>query len=354
MIPLFDLSATTRQLRKEIDEAIGRVLNSGVVIGGPEVAAFETELAIACGARYAIGCSSGTDALLALYMASGLASGDEVVTTPLTFFATAGGAARLGCRLVFADIDPATLTLNPRAAETVTTTRTAAVVTVDLFGHPAAAPHIECPVLEDAAHRGGPPLPRGHAAAMSFFPTKILGALGDAGAVLTNDRELADRVALLRSHGAHPKYHHVAVGGNFRLDALQAAILRVKLRTLRDAVAARRELAASYRRMFAASNVPDEMVLPADDPEHCYAQFVIRAPKRDALRVALERAEIQTAVYYPEPLHLAPCFSNLGYKRGSLPEAERAATEVLALPFYPGLTESAQLQVVAAIDSFYA
>ena len=232
-VPFFDMAAELALVRAEVDAAIRRVLDSGVFVGGSEVAGFEHALAADLGVAHAIGVSSGTDALLAIYMAMGIGPGEEIVTTPLTFFATAGSAARLGAKVVFADIDDDTLCLDPRAALNACTDRTCAIVPVHLFGHPAMLPETTIPIVEDAAH--SLTAPRGIAAAVSFFPTKNLGALGDAGAVLTNDAELADRIVLLRTHGARPKYHHLEIGGNFRLDTLQAAILGVKLSHLAQA-----------------------------------------------------------------------------------------------------------------------
>ncbi len=345
-VPLFDMAAELAPIRAEVDAAIARVLESGVFIGGPEVAAFEAELAAFAGVRHAIGVSSGTDALLVSLMALGVGPGDEVVTTPFTFFATAGCIARLGARIVFADIDRETLTLDPDAALAACTARTKAIIPVNLFGHPARLPQTSIPILEDSAQSlGGAPV-RGIAAAVSMFPTKNLGALGDAGAVLTNDAALADRIALLRSHGARPKYHHVAIGGNFRLDALQAAVLRAKLPHLPAWTAARRDHAARYREGLAGCR---DLVLPAPHPDHVYHQFVIRTPERDRLRTRLAAAGIGTEVYYPEPLHVAPCFEALGYRPGAFPVAEQAASEVLALPIQPSLSAASRERVVAAI-----
>lgn len=350
-VPLFDMTAELAAVRAEVDAAIARVLDSGVFIGGDEVVSFERELAGAVGRRFAVGTSSGTDALHLLAMAVAIGSGDEIVTTPFTFFATAGAFARLGATIIFSDIDDATLTLDPDRALAACTRRTRAIVPVHLFGYPTEIRHAPCPILEDAAHGFG--VVPGRAAAMSFFPTKNLGALGDAGAIVTDDAELAERVALLRRHGAQPKYHHLAVGGNFRLDALQAAILRKKLAYTSRWEAARRRCAERYRALFAASRLPPELRLPAVHPRHSYHQFVIRAPRRDALRRQLAADGIGTAVYYPEPLHLQPCFRALGYGPGSLPVAERASSEVLALPIYPTLTEPAQEYVVERIAAFY-
>ncbi len=341
-VPFFDMAAELAPVRAEIDAAIKRVLDSGAFIGGPEVAAFEQALATKLRAAHAIGTSSGTDALLAIYMAMGIGPGDEVVTTPLTFFATAGSAARLGAKVVFADVDDETLCLDPRAAMNACTRRTRAIVPVNLFGYLAELPATTIPIVEDAAHSLS--APRGLAAALSFFPTKNLGALGDAGAVLTNDAAFADRIALLRTHGARPKYHHIAVGGNFRLDALQAAVLAAKLPHAERASDARRAHADRYRAMLAAANVP--VRLPPASPVH---QFVIRTERRDALRVHLREAGIGTEVYYPEPLHRQPCF----LPSRSLPIAERVCSEVLALPIYPSLLPEMQVYVVERIATFF-
>ena len=352
-VPLFDMRAELAPIRPELDAAIARVLDHGGFVGGPEVEGFERELAIAAARRRAVGTSSGTDALLAILMALGIGPGDEVVTTPLTFFATAGAAARLGARVVFVDVDDATLTLPAAAALAACTPATRAIVTVHLYGHPAEVPAAPCPVVEDAAHSLIEVPLRGCAAALSFFPTKNLGALGDAGAVLTDDDALAERIALLRGHGARPKYHHVAIGGNLRLDALQAAILRAKLPYLPGWTMARRAHAARYRAAFAAAVVPPEVRLPADHPRHGYHQFVIRAPQRDALRRFLADAGVGTEIYYPEPLHLQPCFADLGYRPGALPVVERACGELLALPIHPALADGAEAYVVDRIAAFY-
>ena len=353
-VPLFDMRAELAPLRAEIDRAIARVLDSGMFVGGPEVAGFERELAAAARCAHAIGTSSGTDALLVLAMALGIARDAEVVTTPLTFFATAAAAARLGARVVFADVDDTTLSLDPAAALAACSALTRAIVTVHLFGHPAPHPTgAPCPVIEDAAHSGTFVPQRGQAAALSFFPTKNLGALGDAGAIVTNDDALADRARLLRAHGGRPKYHHVAVGGNFRLDALQAAVLRAKLPHVPAWTAARRAHADRYRALFGAARLPPELRLPADHGEHVYHQFCIRAPRRDALRAHLAAAGVGTEVYYPEPLHLAPCFAELGYRAGAFPVAERACRELLALPVHPALAADAQAYVVDRIAAFY-
>ncbi|MEZ4365142.1 MAG: DegT/DnrJ/EryC1/StrS family aminotransferase [Kofleriaceae bacterium] len=344
-VPLLDLRAELAPERPAIDAAIARVLDAGVFIGGPEVEGLERELAAAVGCQAAVGVSSGTDALLATLMALGVGPGHEVVTTPLTFVATASVIARLGARPVFVDVDD-TLTLEPAAAAAAITARTAAYVPVHLFGHPAALPSVAVPIVEDAAQSlGGGPV-RGRAATVSFFPTKNLGALGDGGAVLTDDGDLAERIALVRGQGARPRYHHLVVGGNFRLDALQAAVLRARLPRLAAATAARRANAAAYRAAFAELVRAGALALPPAHPDHVYHQFVVETPRRDALRAALTAAGVGTEIYYPTPLHLQPCFADLGYAAGSCPRAERACAEALALPIHPALP-AAHLEHVA-------
>lgn len=351
-IPLVDLPAEHAALRPEIDRAIARVLDSGRFIGGAELDAFEAELAPVCGATHAIGVSSGTDALLVSLMALGVGPGHEVVTTPMSFFATAGVISRVGARPVLADIEPGSFNLDPAAALAACTDRTRAILPVHLYGRPATLPATELPIVEDAAQSIGAAPVRGVAACLSFFPTKNLGALGDGGAVVTGDADLADRIRRLRMHGAAPKYHHALIGGNFRLDALQAAVLRVKLPLLSECTAARRRNAARYRDLFAAADVADVRV-PEDAPDHIYHQFAIRAPRRDQLRAHLAAAGVTTEVYYPVPFHLQPCFADLGYAAGAFPHAEAACRETLALPIYPALTLSQQAYVVDAIARFY-
>ena len=357
-VPMRDLAAEHAALRAELDAALARVLDSGQFIGGPEVEAFERELAAAVGCARAVGVSSGTDALLVSLMALGVRPGDEVVTTPFSFFATAGAIARLGARPVFADIDPATLNLDAAAAARAVSPRTRAVLPVNLYGRLAELPDVGVPILEDAAQSIGAGPPRAAAAALSFFPSKNLGALGDAGAVLTSDGELADRVALLRNHGARPKYHNLLVGGNFRLDAIQAALLRVKLPRLAAWTAARRAAAARYRALFASAvdadaALSEHLVLPPPSPEHVYHHFVIRARDREGLRRHLGAAGIATEVYYPGALHLQPCFADLGHRPGDFPAAEAAAADALAIPVDAGIRPAAQEYVVAQIADFY-
>lgn len=351
-IPFFDMAAELAAVRADVDRAVARVLDSGVFIGGPEVEAFERSLAAVTGARFAIGTSSGTDALLAIGMALGWRPGAEVVTTPFTFFAPVGAIVRLGAVPVFADIDDERMTLDPAAAQAAVGEHTVAVMPVHLFGLPARHPDVPCAVVEDAAQSIGAGAVRGVAAALSFFPTKNLGAVGDAGAVLTDDETLADRVRLLRSHGARPKYHHVAVGGNFRLDAIQAAVLTAKLPHLEAWTAARRAHAARYRAAFSSAGIA-EVRLPVEDPAHVYHQFVIRVPARDRLRAHLSAAGIGTEIYYPEPLHRALALGGVPYRAGQCPHADAACAEVLALPIQPALAAEAPASIVEAIRAFY-
>jgi dTDP-4-amino-4,6-dideoxygalactose transaminase len=352
-VPLLDVRAQNAPLREALLGAVARVVDAGAFILGPEVEAFEKELAARLGARRAVGLSSGTDALLVALMALGVRPGDEVVTTPFSFYATVGCIARLGARPVFADIDPRTFNLDPAAAAAVCGPQTRAVIPVHLFGRPADLPRVSVPIVEDSAQSIGACPVAGIASCLSFFPSKNLGAMGDGGALATNDEAFADRVALLRAHGSKPKYVHHLVGGNFRLDAVQAAILRVKLGQLAAWTAGRRANAERYRRLFAAANLPAEVVLPEDTQSHIYNQFVIRAPRRDALRDHLAKNGIGTEIYYPLALHLQPCFRDLGYRAGAFPAAEQATQEVLALPIYAELEEAQQAYVVEQIAAFY-
>jgi dTDP-4-amino-4,6-dideoxygalactose transaminase len=352
-VPLLDLKAQNAPLREAILAAVAGVVDKGAFILGPEVEAFEKELAAMLGARRAVGLSSGTDALLVALMALGVGAGDEVVTTPFSFYATVGCIARLHARPVFADIEPDTFNLDARAAAAACGPKTRALIPVHLFGRPATLPVVMVPVVEDSAQAIGACKVAGIASCLSFFPSKNLGAMGDGGALLTDDEAFADKVALLRAHGSKPKYVHHLVGGNFRLDALQAAILRVKLGHLAGWTAGRRANADRYRRLFAAANLPAEIILPEDTASHIYNQFVIRAPRRDALREHLDKSGVGTEIYYPLALHLQPCFAELGYRAGAFPHAERATAEVLALPIYAELTEAQQAYVVERIVAFY-
>jgi dTDP-4-amino-4,6-dideoxygalactose transaminase len=353
-VPLLDLAAQNGPLRDQLVAAATRVIDEGAFILGHDVQDLEKELAAALSVRQVVGVSSGTDAVLVALMALGVGAGDEVVTTPFSFFATVGAIVRLGARPVFADIDPATFNLDPAAAVAACGPRTKAVIPVDLFGRPAPRPAVTVPVIDDAAQALGAGPLDALCACYSFFPSKNLGGFGDGGAVATDDEAFAERLRLLRAHGSRPKYVHHAVGGNFRLDTLQAALLRVKLPHLRRWSEARRANADRYRRLFADTpGLPAELVLPADVPGHIYNQFVIRAPDRDRLRAHLTERQIGSEVYYPLPFHLQPCFQDLGQARGAFPHAEAAAAEVLALPIYPELTPAQQAAVVAQIAAFY-
>jgi dTDP-4-amino-4,6-dideoxygalactose transaminase len=353
-VPLLDVNAQNQPLRAALLAAMVRVMDGGHFILGAEVEGFEKELAAVLGVRRAVGLSSGTDALLVALMALGVGCGDEVVTTPFSFYATVGCIVRLGAKPVFADIDPETFNLDPNAAAAACGPKTRALIPVHLFGRPATLPAVPLPLVEDAAQAIGASKVAGIASCLSFFPSKNLGAFGDGGALLTNDEAFADKVAILRAHGSKPKYVHHLVGGNFRLDALQAAILRVKLPRLSAWTRDRRKNAESYRRIFAATaGIPAELRLPDDAPGHIYNQFVIRAPKRDALRAHLTAAGVGTEVYYPLALHLQPCLADLGFAPGAFPHAERATQEALALPIYAELTEAQQVYAVEQIAAFY-
>jgi dTDP-4-amino-4,6-dideoxygalactose transaminase len=348
-VPLLDLKAQYATIKPEIDAAVQGVMDSARFIGGPEITALESEVAAYSRAAHGVGCASGTDALLLALRALGVGPGDEVVTTAYSFFASASTIALNGATPVFVDIEPDTYNLDPAKLEAAITPKTKAVVPVHLFGQCADMPAIEAicrprgiPVLEDAAQaigsewQGKRAGEMGIAACFSFFPSKNLGGVGDGGMVVSNDAALADRIRLLREHGARPKYHHHILGTNSRLDALQAAVLRVKLRHLEAWHAGRQKNAALYRELLAGTNVG----LPVARPEarHIYNQFVVRTPRRDALKQHLADSGIGNEVYYPRPLHLQECFAALGRKDGDFPISEAAAKETLALPIYPELT----------------
>ena len=368
-VPALDLKAQYRALRDELEPVILAVVESQYFVLGPEVAGFEAEAAAYCEAGHAIGCASGSDALLLPLMALDIGPGDEVITSPYSFFATAGAIWRTGARPVFVDIDPETYNLDPRRIEAAITPRTRAIIPVHLYGQVAEMGPInrvarahDLTVLEDAAQaigatdRGRKAGTLGTAAAFSFYPSKNLGGFGDAGMVTTDDPELARRVARLRVHGMEPKYVHHEVGFNSRLDALQAAVLRVKLRHLDAWTVARREVADRYRRLVQAAGLDDAVTLPVERPGlgHVYNQFVIRVAEsaRDGLRAHLAERRVGTEVYYPIPLHLQTCFAPLGHRPGDFPEAEAAARQTIALPIYPELTEEAQRHVVGSIAEY--
>ncbi len=366
-VPLLDLHAQYRPLRAEILAAVERVCDSQRFIMGPEITALESELSAMLGVRHAVAVSSGTDALLLALMALGVGPGDEVVTPTYSFFATAGAVARVGARPVFVDVHADTFNLDPATLASAITPRTRAIVPVHLFGQGAdmdpildAASRAGVPVIEDAAqaigatYRSRPLGGLGAFGCFSFFPSKNLGAFGDAGLLTTNDEALAKKARLLRTHGMEPRYYHHLVGANFRMDALQAAVLRVKAPHLAAWTEGRRANARRYRTLFAQAGVLDRVRLPFEAPDrhHIYNQFVIRAADRDALKRHLDEAQIGTEIYYPVPFHLQPCFAPLGYRAGDFPVAERAAAESLAIPIYSELTAAQQERVVGAVAEF--
>ena len=364
-MPLLDLKAQYASIKDDIDAAVAGVVSSQRFVLGPAVEACEEEMARYCGCAHAVGVSSGTDALLAALMAESVGPGDEVITTPFTFFSTAGAVARLGAVPVFVDIDPVTFNIDPRDIEARVTERTRAVVPVHLFGQMAEmdpvmeiAERHDLVVVEDAAQavgaeRGGSRAGSlGHYGCFSFFPSKNLGGYGDGGMVTTQDEGRAARLRAIRVHGEARQYHHHVVGGNFRLDALQAAVVSAKLPYLDAWSDARARNAARYARFFGEmpARIRRRVRLPqAVADRHVFNQFVIRVPNRDQVRDDLAAAGIGCAVYYPVPLHLQRCFSGLGYARGDLPESEQAADEVLALPVYPELSEAAVRYVAEAV-----
>ncbi len=373
-VPLLDLRAQYRAIKDEIAESLNRVLESQMFILGGEVQSFEEKMAEKLGAKHAVGVASGTDALLLSLKAAGVGADDEVITTPFTFFATAGTIWNLGAKPVFVDIEPDTFNIDPELIEAKVGSRTKAIVPVHLFGQCAKMARVldvaaggGLAVIEDAAQAVGATysLDRqagtvkagtrcagtmGASGALSFFPSKNLGGYGDGGMVLTQRDDVAERLRLLRVHGSKPKYYHKIVGFNSRLDALQAAILNVKLGHLDGWSEARRAKAKRYDALFEGSAV----VRPAVDAAntHIYHQYTIRVPQRDGLRAHLASKEIGTEVYYPVPLHLQECFSSLGYRAGDFPEAEKAAAECLSLPVYPELTDEQQDYVARSVLEF--
>ena len=383
-VPLLDLKPQYRALKAEIDAAIERVCDAQAFILGPAVKELEGDVAAYSGCRFGIGMSSGTDALLAALMALDIGAGDAVITTPYTFFATAGTISRVGALPLFVDIDPATFNLTGAAVESFLRTdcerrdgrvlhrrsgRTIkAVMPVHLYGQMVdmdplliVAREFQLRVIEDSAQaigsadaRGRRACSQGDIGCLSFFPTKNLGAFGDAGMCVTNDPELAARLAMIRVHGMEPKYYHQLVGGNFRIDELQAAVLVIKLRHLDAWTRARQENACFYFGAFERAGLKEIVTLPAALPgRHIYNQFVIRAPNRDALKAHLGQSGVGTEIYYPVPLHRQQCFADLGYLAGDFPESERAAAETLALPIFPELGREQLQYVVDCIGRFY-
>jgi dTDP-4-amino-4,6-dideoxygalactose transaminase len=386
IVPLLDLKAQFGQIRAEVMPLIESVCLSQQFILGEHVRSLEQEIAEYCGAGHGIGVSSGTDALLLALMSLNIGPGDEVITSPFTFFATAGTIARVGARPVFCDIDPHTFNLSAAAVEACidrdytlrdgalrnrhTGGRAVALMPVHLYGQSAdmgallqIARRHGLKVIEDAAQAIGTESAdgarvgsNGTIGCFSFFPSKNLGAFGDAGLCTTNDPELAEHMRVLRVHGGKPKYLHAFIGGNFRIDELQAAVLRVKLRHLDRWTAGRQRNAAYYRAALLAAGLGDRVVLPGEAAggRHIFNQYVVRAANRDALKVFLSERGIGTEIYYPLPLHLQQCFEYLGYRRGDLPHSERAAAETLALPVYPELEEAQLAHVVATVAQFYS
>jgi len=376
-VPILDLKTQYASIREEVDVAIRRVMESQYFILGPEVEALEKDISRYCGCNFGIGVSSGTDALLASLMALGIKPGDEIITSPYSFFATAGSIVRLGAHPVFVDIDPDTLNIDASLVEAAVTPRTRAILPVHLAGQMTDMdPIMEIAkrhtlyVVEDACqalgadyhgHRAGS---IGHLGCFSFFPSKNLGGAGDSGMVVCNDPVLAERVILLRNHGARPKYYHQTVGGNFRMDALQAAILNAKFPYLESWTAGRIKNAALYKRLFieaglASENPQQRSQMPVILPKEIgwgraiYHLFQTKVQRRNELMVYLKEHQVGSEIYYPVPLHLQACFHDLGYQKGSLPMAERSALESLALPIYPELTEMQIEYVVDKIARFF-
>jgi len=367
-IPLLDLKAQFQPLRAEIMAAVQTVCDEQGFILGPRVVAFEESLAKYVGARYAIGCASGSDALLLSLMAMGVGQGDEVITVPFTFFATAGAVSRLGAKPVFIDIQPDTFNLDPAQLERAVTSRTKAIIPVHLFGQCADMPAInqiakakKLHVIEDACQAIGAGQSGqragvlGDTACFSFFPSKNLGGFGDGGMVTTNDQGLADALSMLRVHGSRVRYLHEAVGINSRLDALQAVVLDIKLKYLDQWAEGRRRNAARYDQLFRAAGLLDRVTLPSTKAGnfHVYNQYTVRVSKRDELRAHLKEKGVGTEIYYPLPMHLQNCYQDLGYRKGAFPLSERAAEEVMSLPIYPELSDAQLTYVVEMIADFF-
>jgi dTDP-4-amino-4,6-dideoxygalactose transaminase len=363
-VPLLDLKAQYATIRDDVLKQINDVLDSQRCIGGPKVEELEKKIAEISGCKYAVGMSSGTDALLASLMSLGIGPGDEVITTPFTFFATAGCIARVGAKPIFVDIDPKTYNINPRLIESAITKKTKAIMPVHLYGQMAdmdpimqIAGQSSLAVIEDAcqaisaAYKGKQAGSVGTCGCFSFFPSKNLGGIGDGGMVTTNDKELHHQLNLMRNHGSEPKYYHKFIGGNFRLDPIQAAALLVKLPFLDKWSEARRKNASHYNKKFKGSVVGTPGI--SVDCISIFNQYVIRVPRRDELLKHLQVNQIGCEIYYPVPLHVQECFAYLGYKAGDFPESEKAAAEVLALPIYPELTTAMKDYVVKTILEFY-
>ncbi len=378
-VPMLDLSRQYAPLRAEILAAVTRICDSQRYILGEEVTFFEREFAALCATAEAVGCASGTDGLWLALVAAGVGPGDAVITTPFSFFATASSILRAGAKPVFADIDPETLNLDPASCERrikASAPAIKAIMPVHLYGQCAdmdsfntLAGEFKLQVVEDAAQAVGATWngrragSLGTTAAFSFYPTKNLSAFGDAGAVTTNNKDMAERMRSLRNHGGKQRYYHDEIGWNSRLDALQAAVLRVKMTHLEKWNEARHEHARAYGRLLTAagltktgagSTAPVSLLNTLPGAHHIYHQYVIRVRHRDKLRAFLSQRGVGSEIYYPVPLHLQKCFSYLGYSPGDLPQAERAAEDVLALPMFAELEEDEQRYVVDAIAEFYS
>ncbi len=366
-VPLLDIPLSYKEVLADVEKNINAVIESGYFILGPVVEELEQKLVTYCEAKYAVGVSSGTDALLISLMAAGIKEDDEVITTPFTFFATAGSISRLGAKPVFVDIEPDTFNIDTKQIEENITRKTRAILPVHLYGQCVdmdpvldLAQKYNLVVIEDAAQAIGSEYKGRRAGSMgdygcfSFFPTKNLGGFGDGGMVTMNSEELYEQVKILRVHGSHPKYYHKMIGGNFRLDAIQAAVVLAKLKYLDKWTEKRRANAQTYNRLFKEMGMTDSLTLPSEViPHHVYNQYVIRVKdKRDELRSFLGENNISTEIYYPLPLHLQDCYLSLGYKKGNLPESEKAADETIALPIFPELTTDQLEYVVATITHF--
>ena len=362
-VPLLDLKAQYATIKDEVLEQINEVLDTQRCIGGPKIEELECAIAGVCNCKYAVGVSSGTDALVNSLMSLGIGQGDEVITTPFTFFATVGSIARVGATPVFVDIDPVTYNINPALIESAITERTKAIMPVHLYGQMAdmdpimqIAGQSSLAVIEDAAqaisatYKGEKAGEMGTCGCFSFFPSKNLGGIGDGGMIVTNDEELYHQLFIMRNHGMEPKYYHKYIGGNFRLDPIQAAALLVKLPLLDSWSQARRKNAAYYNKKFKETVVQAPMV--SEDCVSIYNQYVIRVPRRNEVVKHLQSNNIGCEIYYPVPMHLQECFGYLSQDVGSFPEAEKAANEVMALPIYPELTNEMQDYVVDTILNF--
>jgi dTDP-4-amino-4,6-dideoxygalactose transaminase len=367
-VPLLDLGPQHQLLREQLLVAIERVIDSQRFVLGDEVRVFENEVARYCTSKHAVGCASGSDALLLALMALGVRDGDEIITSPFTFFATAGSIARLGARPVFVDIDPLTYNIDVEQVESAISPRTRAILPIHLYGQCAEMDRLieistrhEIPIIEDAAQAMGAEYQGRRAGSMgligcfSFYPTKNLGGAGDGGMLTTDNNDLAKRLRMLRTHGGKTEYEHSEIGINSRLDAIQAAVLRVKLHCLDTWSEERRKRAELYTELLRQADLTTKVAPPCVQTQsrHIFHQYVIRVPKhRDALKDHLAQWGVGTKVYYPVPLHLQKCFDYLGYKKGDFPEAERAALETLALPLYPEITDDQQRYVVDIARQF--